>query len=174
MAYRNDQRLPLEADGSGPVLRLSVNPRARRLSVRIDARAGEAVVIAPTERGLTQAVAFARTKAVWISEQLAVRPKGRPLEPGQVISLKGRPVPLEAVAGADFAPLRGAEKVFTDGSDGAGRRIITSLCAPFVAAGLELWAGLVIGISGKTTRGGRAGSRNGRWGAGAGARVRTA
>jgi hypothetical protein len=81
---------------------------------------------------------------------------------------------LEAVAGADFAPLRGAEKVFTDGSDGAGRRIITSLCAPFVAAGLELWAGLVIGISGRTTRAGRAGSRNGRWGAGTGARVRTA
>ena len=61
MAYRNGQRLPLDEDrpepGSGPTLRLSVNPRARRLSVRIDARAGEAVVIAPTERGLVQAVA---------------------------------------------------------------------------------------------------------------------
>ena len=49
MAYRNGQRLPLDEDrpepGSGPTLRLSVNPRARRLSVRIDARAGEAVVI---------------------------------------------------------------------------------------------------------------------------------
>lgn len=105
MAYRNGQRLPLDADGSGPLLRLSVNPRARRLSVRIDARAGEAVVIAPTERGLTQAVAFARTKGVWISERLAVRPRGRPLEPGQVISLKGRPVLLEAVPGAGAARL---------------------------------------------------------------------
>ena len=61
MAYRNGQRLPLDdgglGSGSGPTLRLSVNPRARRLSVRIDARAGEAVVIAPTERGLAQAVA---------------------------------------------------------------------------------------------------------------------
>ena len=43
MAYRNGQRLPLDESGAGagPVLRLSVNPRARRLSVRIDARAGE-------------------------------------------------------------------------------------------------------------------------------------
>ena len=62
MAYRNGQRLPLDDKaGSGPTLRLSVNPRARRLSVRIDARAGEAVVVAPTDRGLAQAVAFART-----------------------------------------------------------------------------------------------------------------
>ena len=34
MQYRNGQRLPLE----GLTARLSVNPRARRLSIRIDAR----------------------------------------------------------------------------------------------------------------------------------------
>ena len=120
MAYRNDQRLPLDESGvgSGPVLRLSVNPRARRLSVRIDARAGEAVVIAPTERGLTQAVAFARTKAVWISQRLAVRPKGRPLEPGQVISLRGRPVRLEAAPGAGAARLVEDGTIIRSGGEG--------------------------------------------------------
>lgn len=120
MAYRNGQRLPLDESGAGvgPVLRLSVNPRARRLSVRIDARAGEAVVIAPSERGLTQAVAFARTKAVWISERLAVRPKGRPLEPGQVISLRGRPVRLEAVPGAGAARLVEEGTVIRSGGEG--------------------------------------------------------
>jgi predicted metal-dependent hydrolase len=119
VAYRNDQRLPLdEGGGLGPVLRLSVNPRARRLSVRIDARAGEAVVIAPTERGLTQAVAFARTKAVWISQRLAVRPKGRPLEPGQVISLRGRPVRLEAVPGAGAARLVEEGTIIRSGGEG--------------------------------------------------------
>ncbi len=122
MAYRNGQRLPLDAaggdSGSGPTLRLSVNPRARRLSVRIDTRAGEAVVIAPTERGLTQAVAFARTKAVWIGERLAVRPKSRPLEPGQVISLRGRPVRLEAVPGAGAARLVEDGMVIRSGGEG--------------------------------------------------------
>lgn len=120
MAYRNGQRLPLDESGAGagPVLRLSVNPRARRLSVRIDARAGEAVVIAPTERGLVQAVAFARTKAVWISQRLAVRPKGRPLEPGQVISLRGRPVRLEAVPGAGAARLVEEGTIIRSGGEG--------------------------------------------------------
>ena len=120
MAYRNGQRLPLDESGAGvgPVLRLSVNPRARRLSVRIDARAGEAVVIAPSERGLSQAVAFARSKAVWISERLAVRPKGRPLEPGQVISLRGRPVRLEAVPGAGAARLVEEGTVIRSGGEG--------------------------------------------------------
>ena len=60
MSYRNGQRLPLEGGGA---LRLSVNPRARRLSIRIDARAGEAVAVAPSERRLGEVVAFARTKA---------------------------------------------------------------------------------------------------------------
>ncbi|MBD3835766.1 SprT family zinc-dependent metalloprotease [Brevundimonas sp.] len=119
MAYRDGQRLPLdEGGGAGPVLRLSVNPRARRLSVRIDARAGEAVVIAPSERGLAQAVAFARSKGVWISERLAVRPQSRPLEPGQVISLKGRPVRLEATAGAGAARLVEDGTVIRSGGEG--------------------------------------------------------
>ena len=45
MQYRNGQRLP--PDAVGVPARLSVNPRARRLSIRIDGRAGEAVLIAP-------------------------------------------------------------------------------------------------------------------------------
>ena len=53
MQYRNGQRLP--PDAVGVPARLSVNPRARRLSIRIDGRAGEAVLVAPSERGLAGA-----------------------------------------------------------------------------------------------------------------------
>ena len=101
MQYRNGQRLPLE----GLTARLSVNPRARRLSIRIDARAGEAVLIAPSERKLADVVAFARTKASWIRERLAQRPLGTPLEPGAVINLFGRPTRLAATGGAGAARL---------------------------------------------------------------------
>ena len=73
MQYRNGQRLPLEGGGA---LRLSVNPRARRLSIRIDARAGEAVAVAPSERRLGEVVAFARTKSDWIKDRLAARVAG--------------------------------------------------------------------------------------------------
>src|SRR5687768_6410376 len=80
--YRNGQRLPLD----GLTARLSVNPRARRLSIRIDARAGEAVLIAPSERKLADVVAFARTKSGWMRERLAARVEGAPLEPGAEVS----------------------------------------------------------------------------------------
>ena len=84
----------------------------------VAAVAGEAVVVAPTERGLAQAVAFARTKGVWIAERLAVRPQGRPLEPGQVIALRGRPVRLEATPGAGAARLVEDGAVIRSGGEG--------------------------------------------------------
>lgn len=101
LQYRNGQRLPLD----GLTARLSVNPRARRLSIRIDARAGEAVLIAPSERKLAEVVAFARTKAAWMRERLAERPQGTPLAPGVVIDLFGRPTRLLGTGGAGAARL---------------------------------------------------------------------
>nr|WP_313429001.1 SprT family zinc-dependent metalloprotease [Brevundimonas diminuta] len=102
MQYRNGQRLPFEGGGA---LRLSVNPRARRLSIRIDARAGEAVAVAPSERRLGEVEAFARTKSGWIADRLSTRVAGTPLEPGGVVSWLGRSVRLEAVGGAGAARL---------------------------------------------------------------------
>jgi len=101
--YRNGQRLP--PDAVGVPARLSVNPRARRLSIRIDGRAGEAVLIAPSERSLPQVVAFARTKAGWMRQRLAERPEGSPLEPGATIPLFGRDTRLAATGGAGAARL---------------------------------------------------------------------
>ena len=103
MQYRNGQRLP--PDAVGVPARLSVNPRARRLSIRIDSRAGEAVLVAPSERKLGEAVAFARTKATWIRQRLAERPQGAPLEPGAAIPLFGRDTRLVATGGAGAARL---------------------------------------------------------------------
>jgi predicted metal-dependent hydrolase len=100
--YRTGQRLPLEG---GHALRLSVNPRARRISIRIDSRAGEAVAVAPSERRLADAVAFARSKAGWIAERLAARPPGTVIAPGAVIPFRGREVRLEATGGAGAARL---------------------------------------------------------------------
>lgn len=117
MQYRNGQQLPPEA--IGVPARLSVNPRARRLSIRIDARKGEAVLVAPSERKLGEVVAFARTKTAWMRERLAERPDGAPLEPGAVIPLYGRPTRLIAVGGAGAARL-------IDGPDG-----------PFIQSGGE-------------------------------------
>ena len=109
MQYRNGQRLP--PDALGVPVRLSVNPRARRLSIRIDGRAGEAVLVAPSERRLADAVAFARTRASWMRDRLAERPQGSPLEPGATIPLFGQDTRLVAAGGAGAARL-------IDASDG--------------------------------------------------------
>lgn len=114
MQYRNGQRLPLD----GLTARLSVNPRARRLSIRIDARAGEAVLIAPSERKLADVVAFARTKSGWMRERLAARVEGAPLEPGSEVSLFGRPVRLVAVGGAGAARLSEDRQTILSGGEG--------------------------------------------------------
>jgi len=100
--YRTGQRLQLEG---GFALRLRVNPRARRISLRIDGRAGEAVAVAPSERRLADAVAFARSRADWIVERLAARPAGTALAPGATIPFRGVTVRLEASGGAGAARL---------------------------------------------------------------------
>jgi hypothetical protein len=133
--FQDGARLRLERPGGGEplTLRLSVNPRARRLSVRIDARAGEAVVIAPSPRTLPQAVDFARSRALWIAERLAARPEGTPLVPGKVILLAGRSVTLEASGNAAAARLIETEAgpVIRAGGEGDAfsRRVLNLLKA---------------------------------------------
>lgn len=131
--YRTGQRLPLNAgtpagdDDQRLVLRLSVNPRARRVSIRIDARAGEAVVVAPSERRLADGVAFARSKADWIAERLEARVEGQPLLPGATLLVHGRPTRLEATGTSGAARLveEAAGPVIRSGGEGEafGRRV---------------------------------------------------
>jgi len=59
---------PRYADGdgidiNGTRVRLKVNRRARRISLRIDAARGEAVAVAPTPRRLSEAASFAKERA---------------------------------------------------------------------------------------------------------------
>ncbi len=80
-------------------VRLVVNARARRVSLRIDRVKREVIATAPNARRLAEAVAFAREKAGWIAGQLADLPESRPLAPGMRIALFGEPVDLVATGG---------------------------------------------------------------------------
>lgn len=93
-------------DLDGVRLRLSVNRRARRVSVRIDPARGEAVAVAPNERRLGDALAFARSKSSWIRDRLAgAADRGAAFAPGGTALLEGRSLPLEATPGAAAARL---------------------------------------------------------------------
>ena len=116
MKLAHDQTFDLD----GLPLRLSVNRRARRVSIRIDAAGGQAVVVAPSERRLADAVAFARTKADWIAEKLAARPAGAGYAPGATVPLEGVPIRLEQTPGAAAARLVDAPDGMVIRSGGEG------------------------------------------------------
>jgi len=108
--YAHGDRLTLDGHG----VRLRVDARARRVSLRIDQQAREVIATAPTARALGDAVAFARTRAVWIAGQMVKLPAPSPaLGPGAVITVAGQPCHLETgsvrgklIAATDSAPMR--------------------------------------------------------------------
>lgn len=93
----------------GVPVRLTVHPRARRVSLRVDAR-GEVVAVAPSARRLHDALAFARDRADWISERRAAAPSGVAFAPGATVPVRGEATRLVAVGGPSAARLlRGPE-----------------------------------------------------------------
>lgn len=84
--------------GGWPV-RLRVDGRARRISLRVDRAKSEIVALAPNPKRLNEAVAFAQEKAGWIAKQLAALPERMSLAPGGILRLNGRPYRLETGPG---------------------------------------------------------------------------
>ena len=97
----------------GATVRLRIDARARRVSLRIDLGAGVVIATAPNARRLAEAVAFAEQRAVWIAGQMVRLPRRATLSPGQTIEVMGRACRLEAgsargklLPAADEAPMR--------------------------------------------------------------------
>jgi predicted metal-dependent hydrolase len=65
--------------------------RARRVSLRIDARSGSVVVTLPPRAGRRQGMALLSTHAAWVAERLAALAPHLPLEPGVELPLGGAP-----------------------------------------------------------------------------------
>jgi predicted metal-dependent hydrolase len=95
IAYAHGDRLTLDGHG----VRLRVDARAKRVSLRIDQAKREVIATAPTPRKLAEAVAFAESRAVWIATQLTKLPTPATLAPGAVIEVLGQPCQLEAGKG---------------------------------------------------------------------------
>ncbi|NBU26905.1 MAG: M48 family peptidase [Caulobacteraceae bacterium] len=84
-AFAHGDRL----EAAGHVVRLAINPRARRVSLRIDRTRREVIATAPTARRLAEAVAFARDRMDWIAQQMAGLPEATLIHPGLTVSLFG-------------------------------------------------------------------------------------
>src|SRR5215831_9088162 len=80
----------LKIEGRPVDVTVRLNPRARRLIVKVHPSTGEVTVVAPSRRGLDRALDFARGEAPWIARQLARVPKPIPLVPGSHVPFLGR------------------------------------------------------------------------------------
>ena len=68
---------------------VKLNPRARRLIVKVDPASGEVSVVAPSRKALDRALEFARGQTDWIARQLAHVPSRVALVPGARIPFLG-------------------------------------------------------------------------------------
>lgn len=74
---------------AGAPVRLKVNSRARRVSLRIDARRREVIATAPSSKRLGEAVAFAGQRTQWIAQHLAALPDPVRIAPGDELEVLG-------------------------------------------------------------------------------------
>lgn len=97
-------------------LRLKVNARARRISLRLDNRTGEAIATAPRARDLKQAVDFALSRSDWIAGHIEKRPDTRLFTPDSDIPYLGSQARLIASGTRSAAHMSGG--VLSAGGEG--------------------------------------------------------
>ena len=75
--------------GKSVSVKVRLNPRARRLIVKVHPSTGEVAVVAPSERSVQKALDFARQEGDWIAGRLDRVPEPVYLEPGDTALFKG-------------------------------------------------------------------------------------
>jgi predicted metal-dependent hydrolase len=87
--------------GGAPVpVKVRVNPRARRLIVKVHPSTGEVAVVAPSKRERGRALDFAKSEKAWIAERLSQVPTWIALEPGCSVPFRGREHMIRHAPGA--------------------------------------------------------------------------
>ena len=81
----------LKIRGKSVPVKVRLNPRARRLIVKVHPSTGEIAVVAPTERSVNRALDFARQEEDWIAGRLAKVPTPVTFQTGNTILFKGEP-----------------------------------------------------------------------------------
>ncbi|MBL6927897.1 MAG: M48 family metallopeptidase [Rhodospirillales bacterium] len=87
--HENQQVIDL--DGREVALRVRRNPRARRLSLRVDPIQGDVVLTVPPATPVTEGIRFAKRKSGWLLNRLNDVPPRIPFADGTTISVFGQP-----------------------------------------------------------------------------------
>jgi len=80
----------LKIEGRAVEVKVHLNPRARRLIVKVHPTTGEVSVTAPSQRALDKAMEFARGQSDWIALQRSRVPAQVELGVGAVLPLRGQ------------------------------------------------------------------------------------
>jgi len=88
---KGDKMALVTKSGESINVRFEVNPKARRLILRLDERNREAVAVAPSRRKIAEAAEFARDRVEWIAEHLRALPHEVKLEAGAEFMFRGAP-----------------------------------------------------------------------------------
>jgi predicted metal-dependent hydrolase len=78
--------------------------RARRVSLRIDPRAGAVVVTLPLRAGRRQGFDLLQTHSAWVMDRLSALPPAAPFCPGAVVPIAGQPHRIVHVPGLRGVP----------------------------------------------------------------------
>jgi predicted metal-dependent hydrolase len=92
-------RALLKIDGRSVEVTTRLNPRARRLIVKVHPSTGEVSVVAPSQRAMAHALDFARGESDWIAQRLARVPRPVALEIGAVLPFRGVPHRIVSASG---------------------------------------------------------------------------
>jgi predicted metal-dependent hydrolase len=119
----------LKIDGRMLEVRIRLNPRARRMIVKVNPATGEVSVTAPSKRGLAHALDFARGEKEWIAGQLAKAPGPVLMAPGAVIPFRGTLHEIREHPARGPAPVWLEENIIWVGGDAvhAPRRVLDFL-----------------------------------------------
>ena len=101
----------LAVDGVDVAVSVKLNPRARRIVLRVNPATGEVVVTAPARGGPDPALAFARRETLWIARQLQRMPEQVALMPGAEVPYLGLTHPIRHSAVRGPGPDRRIERV---------------------------------------------------------------
>ncbi len=123
--------------------------RARRASLRIDARAGAVVLTLPARAARSAGTALLADHAAWIADRLAALPPPLAFEDGATLPIGDTPHRIRHVpAGRGGAWLEGGELLVSGGAEFLSRRVATFLRAEarrrFAAMAME--AGQAAGL----------------------------
>ncbi len=84
----------IQIGGESVPFSIRINPRARRLFVKVDPIKRQVILVVPRKRDVTRALDFAASQKTWIADRLAEAPKGTPFAPGAIIPVRGRPLTI--------------------------------------------------------------------------------